>query len=74
MTRTIACPENCDLLACAAGDDSSPNVRSHVESCPRCRRAVQRLKREISYIRFALAPDPRPASTALVLRTGTSGG
>lgn len=73
MTRTIACPENCDLLAYAAGDDSSPIVHSHVDSCPRCRRAVQRLKLEIGYIRSTVAPESRAASTALVQRTGTSG-
>ncbi|WP_165251318.1 hypothetical protein [Paludisphaera soli] len=74
MTRTIACPENTDLLAFAAGDHASPVVRSHVDACPRCLRAVRRLRVEIGCLRSSLGPEPRGPSPALALPKASSGG
>jgi anti-sigma factor ChrR (cupin superfamily) len=74
MTRTIACPENVDLLAFAAGDQASPVVRSHVDACPRCLRAVRRLKAEIGCLRSSLSSEPLALPSRPGFRPAASGG
>lgn len=60
MSRTTGCPDKCALLALAAEDAASPEVRAHVAACPSCRRIVRRLKAEIGHLRSSLAPKPPP--------------
>lgn len=61
MIRTIACPDESDLLALAADDVATPAVRSHVDACRPCLRKLRRLRAEIIHLRDSVIPEACPA-------------
>jgi anti-sigma factor ChrR (cupin superfamily) len=60
MNPTGDCPDESVLLALAAGNAATPEVRSHVDACPSCRRPFQRLKDEVDHLRSTVEPESPP--------------
>lgn len=73
MTRTIACPDESDLLALAAEGVAAPAVRSHVDACRPCLRKLRRLKAEVVHLRASLGRPLGPPPAAVALRSAAGG-
>lgn len=73
MNPTSECPDDSELLALAAGDAATPEVRSHIDACSPCRRALLRLKDEVDHLRSSIELDVPPARDA-PLRPHPAGG
>jgi hypothetical protein len=59
MPSTATCPEDVELLAAAAGDDPSEDVRRHLADCSRCRERLERFRAEVGLLR---RQTPQPSS------------
>jgi anti-sigma factor RsiW len=51
MPSILTCPDEAELLAVAAGDEVSDDVRRHLEQCPRCPELVQHYRSLVAVLR-----------------------
>lgn len=69
MTTTkTACHSFDRLFAAATGGSASPELDSHLEACPRCRRRTERMRRTVEALGAGTGDTPAPDRPALLGR------
>jgi serine/threonine protein kinase len=56
------CPDDHELLAVASGEEATPDLRGHLETCSQCRQRLEQLRAEVSNLRAALCYGDVPAA------------
>jgi hypothetical protein len=56
MPSSLTCPEEAELLAVAAGEDPSVELRMHLSGCPLCRELLGKLEFDIALLK-QVSPD-----------------
>jgi hypothetical protein len=51
MPSSLTCPEEAELLAVAAGEEASNELRMHLAGCPLCRERLGRLAADIAMLK-----------------------
>jgi len=63
MATNLMCPEEAELLALAAGEEPSAELRAHVSRCPECPGRLERLKAELAELRAGAPQAPLSPAT-----------
>jgi len=64
MATTLVCPEEAELLALAAGEEPSEELRAHLSRCPTCPGRLEQLKAELAELREGAPGAPLSPATA----------
>jgi predicted Ser/Thr protein kinase len=59
----LSCPDEAVLLAAAAGEPLSPELRQHLADCESCRDRLEQIKIELELLRAAAAEESHATST-----------
>ena len=65
MPSSLTCPDDAELLAVAAGEEPSAELREHLADCSSCRSRLERFRAELALLREAArcARLPRPQAS-----------
>jgi predicted Ser/Thr protein kinase len=63
MTPGLSCPDEAVLLAAAAGEPLSPELRQHLAECASCRDRLEQMKIELELLRAGAAEESHATST-----------
>jgi predicted Ser/Thr protein kinase len=64
MATSLMCPDETELLALAAGEEPSEELRAHLSGCPACRGRLEQLKVELATLREGAPESPLSTATA----------
>jgi len=64
MPSSLTCPAEAELLAVAAGEEPSEELRAHLSRCPTCPGRLEQLKAELAALRERAPEAPLSPATA----------
>jgi Protein kinase domain/Domain of unknown function (DUF4384) len=76
MPSSLTCPDDAELLALAAGDPPSAEMRSHLDECASCRARLGRFQAELAQLRAGApvaGPSPSTAQEPTSRLSSTNG-